>query len=82
MSVNPGFGGQKFINHTYSKVHELKNLITKTGTNTLIEVDGGVNEQNAILLKEHGVDVLVAGNFIFASNNPLATIASLKNTLR
>lgn len=79
MSVNPGFGGQTFIENTYKRVRILKELITDAGTNTLIEIDGGVNAQNARLLVEAGADVLVAGSFVFKSNEPEATIEELKN---
>lgn len=79
MSVNPGFGGQKFIERTYDKVRELKAIIEKHNTNTLIEVDGGVNAQNAPELLAAGADVLVAGSFVFGSENPEQTIAELKN---
>jgi ribulose-phosphate 3-epimerase len=78
MSVNPGFGGQKFIEHSYSKISKLKELITKAGSNTLIEVDGGVTLQNYKQLVTAGVDVLVAGNTVFASDNPAKTIELLK----
>jgi ribulose-phosphate 3-epimerase len=79
MSVNPGFGGQKFIEHTYQKVRELKKLIENTNSKALIEIDGGVSLQNAHLLLEAGADILVAGSFIFSSENPLKTIGDLKN---
>lgn len=79
MSVNPGFGGQKFIENTYQKVRQLKSLITKAGSKTLIEIDGGVNLQNAKPLMEAGADVLVAGNFVFNSQNPALVIAQLKS---
>lgn len=78
MSVNPGFGGQKFIENTYNKVKKLKSMILAKGLNTLIEIDGGVNETNAKLLKEAGADILVAGNFVFSSKNPQQTIQNLK----
>ena len=78
MSVNPGFGGQKFIEHSYSKVANLKEMILKRGSNAQIEVDGGVTDQNAKALVEAGADVLVAGSFVFNAPNPIATIASLK----
>lgn len=78
MSVNPGFGGQKFIEHTYKKVQKLKEKIIQENTATLIEIDGGVNSENAPLLKDAGADVLVAGNFVFASQNPANTIQKLK----
>jgi ribulose-phosphate 3-epimerase len=79
MSVNPGFGGQKFIEHTYQKVRELKKLIENTNSKALIEIDGGVSLQNAHLLLEAGADILVAGSFVFSSQNPLKTIEDLKN---
>lgn len=79
MSVNPGFGGQKFIPHTLDKVRELRSLITATGSQALIEVDGGVNEKTAPLLVEAGADVLVAGSHVFKSAVPEETIHSLKS---
>ncbi len=78
MSVNPGFGGQSFIENTYSKIKKLKEIIVKHNAPTLIEIDGGVNDKNAKLLVEAGADVLVAGNFVFKSSNPTQTIADLK----
>lgn len=78
MSVNPGFGGQKFIEQTYQKVHKLKELRESVGAKTLIEIDGGVNIENAHRLLVAGADVLVAGNFVFSSANPTETIAKLK----
>lgn len=78
MSVNPGFGGQKFIESTYEKVRALKAIITKAGASTIIEIDGGVNANNAPLLLEAGADVLVAGSFVFNSSDPLQTIKDLK----
>ncbi len=78
MSVNPGFGGQSFINNTYEKVRELKALINRKGASTKIEIDGGVNADNAPLLVEAGADALVAGSFVFRSENPKETIAGLK----
>lgn len=78
MSVNPGFGGQSFIEHTYSKVKELKRLISESNAETLIEIDGGVNAQNAPELMEAGADVLVAGSFVFKSADPATTISNLK----
>lgn len=78
MSVNPGFGGQSFIEHTYKKIKQLKEIITKNGASTLIEIDGGVTSKNAVQLVEAGADVLVAGNFVFKAENPTQTIASLK----
>jgi len=77
MSVNPGFGGQKFIENTYEKVVTLKHMIQLTGKNILIEVDGGVDLANAGKLVRTGVDILVAGNTIFSSANPLDTIVNL-----
>lgn len=79
MSVNPGFGGQTFIENTYQKVRELKALITQKGSNALIEVDGGVTLKNAPHLVAAGVNVLVAGNTVFNSPDPAATITALKN---
>jgi ribulose-phosphate 3-epimerase len=79
MSVNPGFGGQKFISGTYSKIKRLKLLIQEQGTATLIEIDGGVNQENAPLLLQAGADVLVAGSFVFTAANPLSTIEDLKS---
>ncbi len=78
MSVNPGFGGQKFIERTYDKIRELKRLILDRNTSTKIEIDGGVNQQNAKLLVDAGADVLVVGNFIFSSPNPKEVIHRLK----
>ena len=78
MSVNPGFGGQKFIEATYDKVKALKAIITKVGASTLIEIDGGVNANNAPLLLDAGADVLVAGSFVFNSSDPIQTIKELK----
>ncbi|MFY7672086.1 ribulose-phosphate 3-epimerase [Tenacibaculum sp. MEBiC06402] len=79
MSVNPGFGGQSFIENTYKKVKQLKELITTTGSNSLIEIDGGVTNKNAKQLADAGADVLVAGSFVFKSENPTQTIADLKS---
>jgi len=79
MSVNPGFGGQSFIEQTYEKVRELKALINEKGATTLIEIDGGVTDANARALTEAGADVLVAGSFVFKSDDPTATIAQLKS---
>jgi len=78
MSVNPGFGGQSFIENTYKKVQKLKEIITKNNANTLIEIDGGVTNKNAKALIEAGADVLVAGSFVFKADNPTKTIADLK----
>ncbi|OEK04634.1 ribulose-phosphate 3-epimerase [Roseivirga misakiensis] len=79
MSVNPGFGGQKFIENTYKKVRQLKEIIAENDANTLIEIDGGVNIRNAPLLMEAGADILVAGSFVFKSVDPQMTIEELKN---
>ncbi len=79
MSVNPGFGGQKFIETTYEKVRELKKMIVDAGADTLIEIDGGVTSANARQLVDAGADALVAGSFVFKSDNPAQTIADLKN---
>ncbi|MFK7049914.1 Ribulose-phosphate 3-epimerase [Flavobacterium columnare] len=81
MSVNPGFGGQSFIENTYSKVEKLKALIERKGASTLIEIDGGVSSQNAKKLVEAGADVLVAGSFVFHSNDPEKTIIELKKVV-
>ena len=78
MSVNPGFGGQKFIPHTVEKVKELRELIAATGSHALIEVDGGVNVETGRLLAEAGSDVLVAGNAVFKAENPEAVITALR----
>ena len=79
MSVNPGFGGQKFIPEAITKVKQVKQLIESKNSNALIEVDGGVNLETGKLLAEAGADVLVAGSFVFNSTNPNATIQALKN---
>ena len=81
MSVNPGFGGQKFIDNSLKKVRQLKEIIVDNGSQALIEVDGGVNNSNAVPLVEAGADVLVAGSYIFNSPDPLAEISNLKNLL-
>ncbi len=78
MSVNPGFGAQKFITHTFQKVRELKQLIKNTGSTALIEIDGGVTLSNAAELVRVGADVLVAGNTVFKSDDPATTIKQLK----
>lgn len=80
MSVNPGFGGQKFIENTYRKVAELKELIDKNNAKTHIEIDGGVNADNITKLMDAGADVFVAGSFVFKSNDPKQTIKELKNS--
>lgn len=79
MSVNPGFGGQQFIPQSISKIKKLKKLIQETGSEAKIEVDGGVGSSNAKTLKEAGVDILVAGSFVFKSDDPLQTIKDLKH---
>ena len=79
MSVNPGFGGQAFIEGTYRKVEKLKSMIAKAGLETKIEIDGGVTSANAKQLIDVGADVLVAGSFVFKAKNPTQTIADLKN---
>ncbi len=78
MSVNPGFGGQSFIENTYAKVEKLKDLIIKRNASTLIEIDGGVTDKNAKRLVQSGADVLVAGSFVFRAENPIEIISSLK----
>ena len=78
MSVNPGFGGQSFIENTYKKVIQLKDLIEKSGASTKIEIDGGVTDKNAHQLVTAGADVLVAGSFVFKAENPIETIKNLK----
>lgn len=82
MSVNPGFGGQSFIENTYSKVEKLKEMITKKNATTLIQIDGGVTNKNAKQLVEAGADILVAGSYIFRSENPTETIVELNNLLK
>ena len=79
MSVNPGFGGQKFIQNAVLKVEQAKNLIHRRGSRALVEVDGGVNLETGLELVKAGADVLVAGSFVFNSANPTETIAALKN---
>lgn len=81
MSVNPGFGGQSFIETTYQKIKDLKSLINKRNSKTLIEIDGGVNSENAKKLIENGADVLVAGSFVFKSENPTNTISTLSSLI-
>jgi ribulose-phosphate 3-epimerase len=81
MSVNPGFGGQAFIEHTYRRIEKLASLRERTETNFLIEVDGGVDTNNAAKLVSAGADVLVAGSSVFGSTNPIQTIAKLKKPL-
>ena len=82
MSVNPGFGGQSFIDNTYSKVEKLKEMILRKNSSAMIEVDGGVTDKNAKKLVEAGADVLVAGSYVFKSPNPDSTIKDLKNLLK
>ena len=79
MSVNPGFGGQSFIENTYYKIEKLKALINRKNASTLIEIDGGVTDKNAAQLVKVGADVLVAGNFVFKAENPTQTITNLKH---
>ncbi len=79
MSVNPGFGGQKFISNTYNKISRLKKLINESGSKALIEVDGGVNLSNSTKLYKTGVDILVAGNSVFSSVSPKQTIKEIKS---
>lgn len=79
MSVNPGYGGQKFIENTYAKVRALKALINEKKAKTLIEIDGGVNADNTKALVEAGADVLVAGSFVFNSQDPMLTISNIAN---
>ena len=79
MTVNPGFGGQKFIEHSIEKVKKLKSLIQRTGSKALIEVDGGVNAETALRLAQAGTDVLVAGSYVFGADNPMQRILQLKN---
>jgi ribulose-phosphate 3-epimerase len=81
MSVNPGFGGQSYIENTYSKVEKLKELIIRKGASTLIEIDGGVTDKNAKQLVQAGADVLVAGSYVFGAQNPTQTIADLKKII-
>lgn len=78
MSVNPGFGGQSFIKNTYAKVEKLKALINRKNASTIIEIDGGVTNKNAKQLADAGADVLVAGSYVFGAQDPIATIADLK----
>lgn len=78
MSVNPGFGGQSFIENTYAKVEKLKAMIVRKNASTIIEIDGGVTDKNAAQLVTAGADVLVAGNYVFRAENPTETIAHLK----
>ena len=79
MTVNPGFGGQKFIEHSIEKVRQLREMIERTGSKALIEVDGGVNKDTAVRLAQAGTDVLVAGSYVFGADNPHERINYLKN---
>ena len=79
MSVNPGFGGQKFIDRTFDKIKELRSMIDESGSSCLIEIDGGVGTHNVKALVDAGADVLVAGSAVFGSENPISTIKSLKS---
>jgi ribulose-phosphate 3-epimerase len=81
MSVNPGFGGQSFIENTYEKVEKLKEMILRKNASTLIQIDGGVTNKNAKQLAAAGADVLVAGSYVFRSENPTETIKNLQNLL-
>lgn len=78
MSVNPGFGGQSFIENTYKKIKDLKEMIVRNNASTIIEIDGGVTNKNAVALVQAGADVLVAGNYVFKAEDPIATISDLK----
>ena len=79
MSVNPGFGGQSFIENTYKKIKQLKQIIKANGASTKIEIDGGVTDKNAKQLVDAGADVLVAGSYVFGASNPRQTLSDLKN---
>jgi ribulose-phosphate 3-epimerase len=81
MTVNPGFGGQSFIMESYNKIAELRKMIDEGGYNVLIEVDGGIDTTNAAKLIQSGVNVLVAGNSVFSSEDPVATIRKLKRLI-
>ncbi len=81
MSVNPGFGGQTFIPHTFQKIRNLRRMIHERGLSTLIQIDGGVTEENAASILRAGADVLVAGNTVFSSPDPKNTIHTLKNSI-
>ena len=78
MSVNPGFGGQNFIEKTYQKVKQLREIIIRNNANTLIEIDGGVTDKNAKQLVDAGADILVAGSYVFGANNPTETLQDLR----
>ena len=81
MTVNPGFGGQKFIDASYTKIRKLRKMITDAGAGTLIQIDGGVTEENIGSLIEAGVDVFVVGNTVFSAKDPVQVISNLKKTL-
>ncbi|GAA0718643.1 ribulose-phosphate 3-epimerase [Aquimarina litoralis] len=81
MSVNPGFGGQSFIENTYKKVQQLKEIIVRNNASTMIEIDGGVTNKNAKQLVDAGADVLVAGSYVFKSENPIETVKGLKEII-
>ena len=80
MTVNPGFGGQKFIKASYKKIRKLRKMITDAGAETLIQIDGGVTEENIGSLIEAGVDVFVVGNTVFSAKDPVQVISNLKKT--
>jgi ribulose-phosphate 3-epimerase len=82
MSVNPGYGGQKFIESTYDKVRKLRKMIEDKGLNTLIEIDGGVNQETGQKLVEAGADILIAGSYVFGAKDPIKTISGLKKIKR
>src|SRR5690554_628155 len=82
MSVNPGFGGQSFIDNTYKKVKQLREIISANGASTKIEIDGGVTNKNAKQLVDAGADVLVAGSYVFGATNPVETVQDLKNIVK
>ncbi len=81
MSVNPGFGGQSFIENTHKKVQQLKEIIVRNNASTMIEIDGGVTNKNAKQLVDAGADVLVAGSYVFKSENPIETVKGLKEII-
>ena len=81
MSVNPGFGGQSFIENTYKKISQLRHLIDFTASDCQIEIDGGVTDKNASALIEAGANVLVAGSYVFSADDPTQTIEDLKNLI-
>ena len=81
MSVNPGFGGQHYIEHTYTKIRQVRKMIDASGSKALIEIDGGVTLANAAAIVEAGADVLVAGSSVFGAKDPMTAISALKNVL-